>query len=676
MSSFIPSLSLLAGRRLDGRYRVESLVGSGGMGAVFRAWDERLGRTVAVKVLTLHHADPAREAEFRAMFHAEARAAASLRHANVVTAHDFGSDRELGMDYLVMELLPGQDLGVRLAAAAGPLPTAEALEILREAGMGIAAGHRAGIIHRDVKPRNIFLVADPDGGWEVKLLDFGIAQAAGAAAAAAAGSDATLVHAPGPHTPRYAAPEQIRGGSVTPASDVFALGLTALEMLAGRHPAQVHAATDPAAAARALHDLRGIHPHLPRGVDAVLTRAVHPDPGHRFGNAGELVAALHPLLEVTGGTIHLRRGTTPHADPYIAVSAEPADAPTDPAPAVVHPPTPVPSAPIAPVAPVAPSPVIPSAAAASVSARLMAAPVIPPVPSVAASAPPAAAVPAPAAEVPRRKGRSWVLWTAVRLAVVMGVLLAWPSIQKRMSMAGTGQAISALLTPETPWTDDAEAEYRRVNAHGYIPGDTLDFVGLASGGTDDMAGRVEQIRAAGVRAGVGTRAVYPEMAGDDVLLLAGPYTAAEWADREDELRPFRGRWGEDARPIRLVLRRGAFADRPRTLPPSRVARAEYERLVKLGRSESTVLPVRVAGEFADTSLAAARARLRAVRAEGLRGGLGDRVVYPQLDSGRVFVIIGPYRTEEMRAQERRIRRLERRTGERFRPRTLWMRDPE
>lgn len=666
-----PTFELLAGRRLDGRYRVESLVGSGGMGAVFRAWDERLGRTVAVKVLTLQHADPAREAEFRAMFHAEARAAASLRHANVVTAHDFGSDRELGMDYLVMELLPGQDLGVRLAQAGGPLPTAEALEILREAGMGIAAGHRAGIIHRDVKPRNIFLVEDPDGGWEVKLLDFGIAQAAGAAAAAAATSDATLVHAPGPHTPRYAAPEQIRGGSVTPASDVFALGLTALEMLSGGHPAQVHAATDPAAAARALYDLRAVHPHLPRGVDAVLTRALHPEPGRRFGNAGELVAALHPLLEVVGGTIHLRRSAPAHADPYIAVSAEPADAPTDPAPAVVHPPSPAPFTP-APPAPAAPAPyVVPR--------------VVPPLPASPVAVPPVVAAPpadhapgaASAPEPARRKGRGWLLWTAVRLAVVMGVLLAWPSVQKRLSMAGTGHAISALLTPETPWTDDAEAEYRRVNAHGYIPGDTLGFVVLASSGAaESMAGRVEQIRAAGVRAGVGTRAVYPELKGDDVLLLAGPYTAAEWADREDELRPFRGRWGEDSRSIRLVLRRGAFADRPRTLPPSRVARAEYERLVKLGRSESTVLPVRIAGEFADTSLAAARARLRAVRAEGLRGGLGDRVVYPQLDSGRVFVIIGPYWTDEMRAQERRIRRLERRTGERFRPRTLWMRDPQ
>nr|WP_276510346.1 serine/threonine-protein kinase [Longimicrobium terrae] len=664
---------MLAGRRLDGRYRVESLVGSGGMGAVFRAWDERLGRTVAVKVLTLQHADPAREAEFRAMFHAEARAAASLRHANVVTAHDFGSDRDLGMDYLVMELLPGQDLGVRLAQAAGPLPTAEVLEILREAGMGIAAGHRAGIIHRDVKPRNIFLVADPDGGWEVKLLDFGIAQAAGAAAAAAATSDATLVHAPGPHTPRYAAPEQIRGGSVTPASDVFALGLTALEMLSGRHPAQVHAATDPAAAARALYELRAVHPHLPRGVDAVLTRAVHPEPGRRFGNAGELVAALHPLLDVVGGTIHLRRSTPAHADPYIAVSAEPAYAPTDPAPAAIHPSTPAPPA----SPPIAPAPFV--AVPFSASSVAASAPVIPPVAPVPVSAPPAVPAPEPAAapEPARGKGTGWMLWTAVRLAVVMGVLLAWPSVQKRLSMAGTGQAISALLTPETPWTDDAEAEYRRVNTHGYIPGDTLGFVVLASGGTaESMSGRVEQIRAAGVRAGVGTRAVYPQVGGEDVLLLAGPYTVAEWEDREDEVRPFRGRWGEDSRPLRLVLRRGAFADRPRTMPASRVARAEYERLVKLGRSESTVLPVRVAGEFADTSLAAARARLRAVRAEGLRGGLGDRVVYPQLDSGRVFVVIGPYRTDEMRAQERRIRRLERRTGERFRPRTLWMRDPQ
>ncbi|HEX8394642.1 MAG TPA: hypothetical protein VF665_20010, partial [Longimicrobium sp.] len=515
-----------------------------------------------------------------------------------------------------------------------------------------------------------------------KLLDFGIAQAADAAAAASEPGDGTVAQARGPHTPRYAAPEQIRGGAVTPACDVFALGLTALEMLGGRHPAQVHAAADPTAAARALHELRSLHPHLPRGVDSVLLRAVHPDPGRRFRNAGELVGALHPLLEVVGGTIHIRPRASSQLDPFIAVSAEPtevADAPTEPTPAVAPAPIPIASPP----APAAPSSVAAPQPMAVPQPVVAAPPAGSPVPAVPASAAAVPADAAPEAEDAKPRAGLWgtrreiarsVMWAGL----LLGLVAAWPAIRERLPVRTARQMVTGLLTPETPWTDAAEAEYRRVNRLGYIPGDTLGFQLLATGAADvdTMAARLAQLKKAGLRAGVGTRAVYPELGRYDAVLLAGPYTEAERAAKADELRRFQGRWSEDARPIRLVLRRGAFEDRPRTVPPSRVARAEYERLVALGMSESSVLPVRIAGSFADTSLAAARARLRAVRAEGLRGGIGDRAVYPQLDSGRVYVIIGPYRTAEMRTRERRIRHMERRLDERFRPRTLWMRDPQ
>jgi eukaryotic-like serine/threonine-protein kinase len=111
---------LLTGRTLGGRYRIDAVVGRGGMGAVYRAVDERLGRSVAVKVVGIVASDPAEHARLHARFQREARAAAALHHPNVVAVHDFGSDEETGLDYLVMELLRGEDLAVRLARAGAP----------------------------------------------------------------------------------------------------------------------------------------------------------------------------------------------------------------------------------------------------------------------------------------------------------------------------------------------------------------------------------------------------------------------------------------------------------------------------------------------------------------------------------------------------------------------------
>ncbi|HEX2205053.1 MAG TPA: serine/threonine-protein kinase, partial [Longimicrobium sp.] len=284
-------LSLLMGRELCGRYRVDSVIGTGGMGAVCRGYDVKLERRVAVKVMTAVVKDEEEQERLRGRFYREARAAARLRHPHVVTVHDFGTDEALGIDFLVMELLEGRDLAARLRQAGGPLPLGEAMEVLREGCMGLAAGHRAGLVHRDVKPGNVYLVEER-GGWEVKLLDFGIALMNDFE-----GDTVTRFTVAGaPHTPRYASPEQLAGGaSLTPASDVYSLALTGLEMLGGEYPQGLNADPDPRAAARAVKRLVDRRPEVPLRLAAVLRRALRIDPAGRFADANEL---LEGLLEV------------------------------------------------------------------------------------------------------------------------------------------------------------------------------------------------------------------------------------------------------------------------------------------------------------------------------------------------------------------------------------------
>ena len=166
--------SLLTGRTLADRYRIAEVIGRGGMGAVYRATDERLGREVALKVILLPAGDAHLREHARARFQREARAAGRLHHPNVVTVHDFGTDLTLGLDYLVMELLHGEDLASRLERA-GPLPVDAALGMVAQAARGLAAGHRAGLVHRDVKPGNL-LLTQGDEGPRVHVLDFGIAR--------------------------------------------------------------------------------------------------------------------------------------------------------------------------------------------------------------------------------------------------------------------------------------------------------------------------------------------------------------------------------------------------------------------------------------------------------------------------------------------------------------------
>ncbi|HEU4453836.1 MAG TPA: protein kinase [Longimicrobium sp.] len=291
---------LLTGRTLAGRYLIEAVIGRGGMGAVYRAADERLSRPVAVKVIGTSTVDPAEHARLRARFHREARAAAALHHANVVQVHDFGTDPELDLDFLVMELLRGEDLAARLVrTGAPPLPTGVA--ILRQAARGLSAGHRAGMVHRDVKPGNLFLETDDErGDVRVKVLDFGIAQLEA--------DDGTVTHLTqygrSPFSPAYASPEQLRGeDGITPASDVFSLSAVGYHVVTGR---RAFTSSDVGRVqeelAESMRELRERAPALDDLTHEVLVRGLSWRPVDRFRDAAEMAEALGGLMPTRAGS--------------------------------------------------------------------------------------------------------------------------------------------------------------------------------------------------------------------------------------------------------------------------------------------------------------------------------------------------------------------------------------
>jgi hypothetical protein len=281
---------LLTGRTLCGRYRIDAVIGRGGMGAVYRATDERLGRAVAVKVIGITAADPEEHGRLQARFLREARAAAALHHPNVVSVYDFGADPDVGLDFLVMELLQGEDLAVRLART-GPPPMHVALSILRQAARGLAAGHRAGLVHRDVKPGNLFLeTSDHPDEPHVRVLDFGIAQVSG--------EEGTVTHLTefgrSPFSPAFASPEQMRGDDrLTPASDVFSLAAVGYNLLTGVRP---FTSSDPGRMAEETADAVGALPQrapaLAPHVRDALVRALAIHPLARFPDASALADAL------------------------------------------------------------------------------------------------------------------------------------------------------------------------------------------------------------------------------------------------------------------------------------------------------------------------------------------------------------------------------------------------
>lgn len=278
----------MVGRTLAGRYEVVDAIARGGMSVVYRGLDRTLGREVGVKVVSLAAASDTALATFRERFRREAASAARIQHPNVVQIFDYGTDPELELDFIVMELLRGRDLKEALRERA-LLPRPEALRILADAARGVAAGHRAGIVHRDVKPANVFLMGDGAVMEAVKILDFGIAK--------------PLEDDPEqqglttigslPHSPAYASPEQLDVHQpLTASSDVYQLGLIGYELLAGRRPF----GEEERAAIRAGEDVplpvtdawRSVPPHLCE----VIQRALRPRPADRFPDATAFVEAL------------------------------------------------------------------------------------------------------------------------------------------------------------------------------------------------------------------------------------------------------------------------------------------------------------------------------------------------------------------------------------------------
>ncbi|HEX8360537.1 MAG TPA: serine/threonine-protein kinase [Longimicrobium sp.] len=281
---------LLTGRTLAGRYRIDAVIGRGGMGAVYLATDERLGREVAVKVIGAGGVDPSEHARLRARFHREARAVASLRHPNVVAVYDFGTDAEVDLDFLVMECLRGEDLAARLTRGGAP-PLGVAISILRQAARGVAAGHRVGLVHRDIKPGNLFLeTGDEPDEPHVRVLDFGIAKLEADDGAMTALTEFGRA----PFSPAYASPEQMRGDvEVGPASDVFSLAAVGYHLVTGARP---FTSSDPERAAQevtaAVRALPQRAPQLPGDLYGALVRALALSPRERFRDAAAFAEAL------------------------------------------------------------------------------------------------------------------------------------------------------------------------------------------------------------------------------------------------------------------------------------------------------------------------------------------------------------------------------------------------
>jgi len=212
------------GRILDGRWRIVALLGSGGMGAVYRAEHVHIGRTAAVKLL---HADVARSPAERDRFRREARIAVKLRSPHVVEVVDFGEDAD-GRLFIVMELLHGESLRARLARE-GRLAPERAVRLLRQLLDGLGAAHAAGIVHRDLKPDNLWVSGAGDDE-QIKILDFGVAKSADPADRSRTQRGLVV------GTPEYLAPEQAVGDDVDARADLYAVGILAYVLLAGRHP--------------------------------------------------------------------------------------------------------------------------------------------------------------------------------------------------------------------------------------------------------------------------------------------------------------------------------------------------------------------------------------------------------------------------------------------------------
>ncbi len=276
------------GSIVAGKYKLERVLGQGGMGVVYAAYHQQLDQRVAIKFLLPQVA--AQHAGAVARFVREARACAKLRSEHVARVIDVGSFED-GSPYIVMEHLVGTDLS-QLIKSFGALAIDDACDYVLQACEALAEAHSMGIVHRDLKPSNLFVARHPDGTPSVKLLDFGIAKAPSAEAwseGALTGTDGAI------GSPMYMSPEHLRNtATVDHRTDIWSLGIILHEILTGRHPFDatspggmcVMIAADPPA------PLRRHRPDAPEELEAILLKCLHKDREQRFVNVGELAVAL------------------------------------------------------------------------------------------------------------------------------------------------------------------------------------------------------------------------------------------------------------------------------------------------------------------------------------------------------------------------------------------------
>jgi eukaryotic-like serine/threonine-protein kinase len=283
------------GRTIAGRYLIEEQLGSGGMGAVYRARHQIIGRDVALKFL-----EPAlvRNERQRKRFLGEARAANQINHEHIIDITDFG-ETEDGLVYMVMEYLEGRPLSEEIEK--GPLPPRRALRIATQIALGLARAHELGVVHRDIKPANIYLIRRKADADYVKVLDFGVARIEHDMRITGQG---TIVG-----TPEYIAPEQIHTATAMPSADLYSLGCVLFEMLTGRLPFEgkttillVKHLNDPPPTPSSQQ------PNIPASVDQLVLRLLQKHPAQRYRDAYHLVEALQQLLDELPPVSRVRSG--------------------------------------------------------------------------------------------------------------------------------------------------------------------------------------------------------------------------------------------------------------------------------------------------------------------------------------------------------------------------------
>jgi eukaryotic-like serine/threonine-protein kinase len=313
-----------AGRVLGGRYRLDTLIASGGMGEVYRSTRLHIGDEVAVKVLRSELVD---NATTRERFQREARAAARLRHPNAVIIHDFGEEPD-GVAYIVMELLDGRSLR-QVLDEEGMLESARVNRLLAQISAVLNEGHKQGIVHRDLKPENIVLLERPDTGQgreeQVKLLDFGIAKLLDKALEETDQESkltkvGTLIG-----TPSYMSPEQFEGEPVDERTDIYSLGVVLFELLTGQVP--FVAKTPTGVAIKHVMDppprLRDLQPSLSEAVERVVLRALEKKPAMRQPTMPALAQEFAAAVGPTGESASTVDKAAPSISPSAATLTDP-----------------------------------------------------------------------------------------------------------------------------------------------------------------------------------------------------------------------------------------------------------------------------------------------------------------------------------------------------------------